>query len=324
MSTAAATIVITTHNRKAHLRNAILSALEQIGDNEVLVIADACVDGTIEMVRREFPQVRLEVSDERRGLIVQRNRAARISEAPVLVSIDDDVILPSRDIVARALACFDHPRIGAVALPHINFIGDRTMPWFPVLPDANRRWISRTFVGCGSALRRDVFLQLGGYHEHLFHWGEEVDYCMRLLDAGMAVQVSDGHPIHHFPVQQDRHTKARNIYLQRNSILNHWYSAPTPFLPGLLVREAFAAFGRSLARRELLPLQSMVLGWIACWHKRHDRRPVQPAAVRLFLALRKRQLAPLDEIEPLLAEIAGARQTLAVAEPTPVTVPAGS
>ena len=100
-------------------------------------------------------------------------------------------------------------------------------------------------------------------------------------------------------------------YLARHNANAHWHFPASERTDALVAaaREAFAAFGRSLARRELLPLQSMVLGWIACWHERHERRPVQAAAFRLFLALRKRQLAPLDELEPLLAEIAGARPT---------------
>ena len=52
-----ATIVIVTKNRKEELRDAVLSALNQVGRLEILVIDDGSTDGTSEMIRAEFPTV---------------------------------------------------------------------------------------------------------------------------------------------------------------------------------------------------------------------------------------------------------------------------
>ena len=54
-----ATVVITTRNRKELLRDAITSTLAQQEQVEIIVMDDASTDGTGEMVRAEFPMVRL-------------------------------------------------------------------------------------------------------------------------------------------------------------------------------------------------------------------------------------------------------------------------
>lgn len=298
-----ATIVITSYNRQEYLRKAVTSALEQEGSYEILVVDDASSDGSAEMVRKEFPEVTLSVSDERLGLIVQRNRAARRARAPIVVNIDDDILFSSRQVMKQVIASFDHPRIGAVAIPHINFIGDRREPWFPALPDPSQRWITRTFAGGASANRRDVFLALGGFHEYLFHWGEEPDYCLRLLQSGRVVRVANSDRLHHYPVQAGRHTRARNVYINRNRMLAHWYNAPSLLLAPLLARESFVAMKEAVTTRNTVPLESCWRGWCGCVHEWRERHAVDPAVFSLFMELRKKKLIPLAEVEGRLPEL---------------------
>ena len=54
-----ASVVITTKNRQDELRVAIQSALKQTAHVEIIVVDDGSTDSTAEMVRREFPGVRL-------------------------------------------------------------------------------------------------------------------------------------------------------------------------------------------------------------------------------------------------------------------------
>src|SRR4051812_19167164 len=115
-----ATIVITTRNRKEELARAVASALTQTVACEVLVVDDGSTDGTADLVRREFPAVRVVRCDESAGYIVRRNQAASLARAPVVVSIDDDATFPSPRTVEQSLADFDHPRVGAVAVPFVN------------------------------------------------------------------------------------------------------------------------------------------------------------------------------------------------------------
>ena len=116
-----ATVVITTKNRKEELPpRRLRSALAQTAQPEVLVMDDASTDGTATLVRQEFPQVRLESSEHSLGYIRQRNRAARLANGAVLFSIDDDAVFSSNKVIEQTLRDFDHPCVGAVAIPFVD------------------------------------------------------------------------------------------------------------------------------------------------------------------------------------------------------------
>lgn len=293
-----ATILITTRNRREELRRAIASVLEQRAVAEVLVVDDGSSDGTREMVEREFPSVRVHRSEEACGYIVQRNRGVGLASAPVVVVMDDDAVFSSPTTVEQTLADFDHPRVGAVAIPHVDVgvqNGVRTRR-----AGAGDALVTSEFVGTAVALRRDAFLQTGGFRESFFHQGEERDFCMRLLAAGWVVRVGRAEPIEHHPSPL-RDVRRMDLYGRRNTILCAFWNEP---LPSLLVRLAeMTAQGLVSGvhvRRPGAAVRGLLLGYAACWHERRQRRPVPRDVVRLFRRLWKRGPLPLAAVEPLL------------------------
>src|SRR5580658_1315369 len=170
-----ATIVITSRNRRQDLIKAVASALAQTAQPEVLVIDDGSTDGTAEAVAREFPGVRLHRCEASAGYIVQRNLGARLAKTPFVFSIDDDAVFSSSAVIEQTLREFDNPRVGAVAIPFVDI--NRSPAVKQQAPGMNGVYASYGFIGTAHALRRDVFLALGGYRELLIHQGEEEDYC---------------------------------------------------------------------------------------------------------------------------------------------------
>src|SRR5262245_42832098 len=78
-------VVIATKNRKESMRRAITSVVMQKTPVELVVIDDGSTDGTSDMVVAEFSQVRLERTIVSLGYIAQRNRAAQMSSADVII-----------------------------------------------------------------------------------------------------------------------------------------------------------------------------------------------------------------------------------------------
>ena len=53
-------------------------------------------------------------------------------------------------------------------------------------------------MGAACALRRDAFVQSGGYRVSLEHQAEEPDLCLRLLASGYVVRLGRGDVVRHY------------------------------------------------------------------------------------------------------------------------------
>jgi GT2 family glycosyltransferase len=292
-----ATVVIVSRNRKDELMNAVRSAVAQTIRPQVLVIDDGSGDGTAASVSREFPAVTLVRHDQSAGLVVRRNEGARAANGDVIFSIDDDAAFTSPRTVEQTLAEFDDPRIGAVAIP---FIEPRKGPAVMQRAPGGGRWVTDCFIGTSHAIRRDVFLALGGYREQLVHQGEERDFCIRLLQAGYVVRLGSADPIHHYESPK-RDFSRMDYYGRRNDVLFVWHYVPWAHLPvhlaGTVVNAARSAWE---ARRISRMAAGTVAGLTGGLMRPLDRQPVSRAVYRLHRRLKKAGPELLDAVMPEL------------------------
>ena len=290
------TVVITTRNRREELSRALRSALVQVPPVDVLVLDDGSTDGTPDMVRAEFPAVRLERRETSAGYIVRRNEAARLARTPFLVSIDDDAEFSSSRVVAQARSEFDHERIGAVAIPFVNVLQGPQV--FQQAPDSRAIHVAADYIGTAHALRRDVFLRLGGYREHFIHQGEERDYCVRMLAAGYVVRLGRVDAIHHYESPR-RDLGRMDHYGRRNDVLFAWHNVPTIHLAIHLAATTVNGLraGVRVGRTGKM-LRGLVAGYGAILRAR--RQPVPVSVYWLQRRLRKGGARPLTEIEAFL------------------------
>ncbi len=279
-----ATAVITTKNRKDELRRALRSAFDQCVPIEVMVIDDGSTDGTAEMVGKEFPRARLQRLENSCGYIVQRNLAARLASAPILFSIDDDAAFSSPRVVEQTLAEFDDLRVGAVAIPYLEpQKADRAIHRAPSQKDV---WVTDSFIGTAHAVRRDIFLRLGGYREWLFHQGEESDFCIRMLDAGYVVRVGSADVIYHYESPR-RDFRRMDICGRRNDVLFAWHNVPGWFLPSHLAGTTLNGLQCGLSvKRPANMIWGLLRGYLACARYAARRRPVRANTYRLFRRLK--------------------------------------
>lgn len=289
---------MTTKNRREDLRKAIASAVAQTAKPEVLVIDDGSADGTAEAVVREFPSVHLHRSEKSLGYIVQRNRGATLTDSPIIFSMDDDALFSTATVVEQTLREFDHPRVGAVAIPFADVNRSPTVHQRAPQPDGV--FVSYSFIGTAHALRRELFLALGGYCEMLVHQGEEEDYCTRLLNAGYVTRCGTADPIHHFESPRRSWTRM-DYYGARNKILYAWHNVPFPYVMGHLGATSARTLAYNLQPRRLVTrLRGVLAGYgLACSGK-WKRRPISSTIYRLSRELQRRGAIPLNEIEPLL------------------------
>lgn len=288
-------IVITTRNRKDDLRRALVSAFAQSAPAEVLVMDDASTDGTSAMVRQEFPTATLHRTEACIGLIAQRNRAAKLVASDVIISIDDDAEFSTPFVVEQTLREFDDPQIGAVAIPYIEPHKDNRL--MQQAPDRQGLWVTERFIGTAHALRRDVFLKVGGYRDHLVHQGEEGDYCIRMLDAGYLVRLGNADPIHHFESPK-RDLSRMDYYGARNAILFVWQNVPWPAFPVHLLATTLNVLRWTFQpRRFCLRLRAVLAGYGWCLTHWSARQPVARRTYQINRVLRRGGAVPASAVQ---------------------------
>lgn len=297
-----ATVVIPTRNRKDHLRRSLQSAVGQDIDCEILVLDDMSVDGTPDMVREEFPSVRLIVAQRPfGGAPAIRNCAAQLANGEFIVSIDDDAEFSTPTIVRQAIAAFSHPRIGAISLPHKDILISPDLKT-PAAPRGGV-WVVPSYVGTAYALRREVFLQLGGFRGTLLHQTEERDFCTRMLNFGYVTALADADPVLHYasPV---RELWRNQILERRNDICHAVWNVPFPdliyHLPGTVISGLRFGISRGTLRQTVTGYANSVR---VVGRTLGLRDPIETRIYRLMLRLNRRRVMPLDEVLPSLGPI---------------------
>lgn len=216
-------VAVVSFNTREHLRACLAAVLAQ--DPATVVVADnGSADGSAEMVRRDFPGVRLLVDSGNPGFGAAANAAVAALEtpgtpgatAPYVLLLNADAVPRPGALAALAEHLDRHPE-AAVAGPRVLYPDGRLQPscfpfpspWTALLGEAHLGWFLRFVpglrerhlrtwrhdraravpwvLGAALALRRTDFSAVGGFDPGYFLYFEEVDLCWRLAAAGRQV-----------------------------------------------------------------------------------------------------------------------------------------
>jgi GT2 family glycosyltransferase len=242
-----ADIVILDWNRPELTIIAIESALKQTGIERRIVVIDQGSTPANRARLAEFcqgrPDVQVHWLPRNVGVAAGRNIATRFSDAPFIISLDNDAVFADDECVLRATRrLHEHPGLGALAFRILDAETneERTYWDYPLqFLDSNLESFEVTrFLGGGHALRREAFERAGGYDESLFFGGEERDVAWRMIKHGYRLRFCrDLAVLHcHTPLSKLGWSDKRYYFLVRNSLyINHKFGAgPRGFIRGSL------------------------------------------------------------------------------------------
>jgi len=191
-------IIIANWNGKSHLQECLASIEAQTYSSiETVLVDNASIDGSVELVRAQFPRVKIVQNEINRGFCASNNQGAREASGKLLFLLNNDtVIAPGcveqmvevlREQGERCIGCF--PKVVFDSDPHIiNSIGTT---WHARCHwrDARVGQIDlgqfshseRVFGSIFPAvlLRRELFLKIGMFDETMFSYCEDFDLCYR-------------------------------------------------------------------------------------------------------------------------------------------------
>lgn len=254
-------IIIVNWNTRDILRDCLASVFEQGGeiDFEVIVIDNASTDGSVEMVKKDFPQVTLIENSQNRGFAAANNQGIDISIGRYVLLLNSDTVVLDNAIAktvsfadshskaaivgCRVLnpdqtlqpTCFMFPSILNMLLssthlyklfPKSKFFGRERMTWW------NRNDIREVDVvtGCFMLVRQDVIKKVGSMDEQFFMYGEETDWCYRFKQAGWKILFTPFAEIIHLGGQSAEKKAVTMIVQIRKSILQFMKKHHGPFV----------------------------------------------------------------------------------------------
>jgi len=195
---------------------------------EIIVVDNNSRDGTVEMLKAEFPEVRLIANDFNGGFSRATNQALQISCGRHALLLNNDTVVLDGALDRLVEFINTHPEIGICGPKVLN--RDRTfqkqcrrslaLPWDLFCYFSGLSWLfpkSRLFArylmtyedenkthpvdavsGSCMLIRREVMDQIGLLDEWFFAYQEDTDYCLRAKRAGWLVYYYPGAQIIHY------------------------------------------------------------------------------------------------------------------------------
>jgi GT2 family glycosyltransferase len=216
-------IIIVNYNTKDLTRKALASVFASQTSHlyEVFVSDNGSTDGSVEMVRNEFPQVKLLENKANLGFSKGNNVAIRQATGKYILLLNSDTEVRP-DTLEKSIQYMDaHTDVGImgckVLLPD-GSLHQAARRRFPNPANAFLRLFGlRKFsnynyqnisvdqemevdsvVGAYLCIRKDVIDKVGLLDEEFFMYGEDLDWCWRVKAAGYKVMYYPGTAITHY------------------------------------------------------------------------------------------------------------------------------
>ena len=223
-------VCIVTYRAKDFLRDCLRSLYEHTKTLrfEIIVADNGSNDGTVEMVRMEFPEVILIENENNLGFTRPSNQCMKVSKGRYVMLLNPDTFILPQALDRLVDFMEKHPKVGisgpkvlnkdhtlqkscrrgesrpwavfsyftglAALFPHSRFFSEYQMTNM----DENVAHPVAGVAGSCMLIRREVIEQIGYLDERYFAYQEDADYCFRARQAGWQVYyVPDAQIIHY-------------------------------------------------------------------------------------------------------------------------------
>ncbi|MBI5020371.1 MAG: glycosyltransferase [Ignavibacteriales bacterium] len=289
-------VIIVNYNVRAFLENSLNSVLKALKgiDGEIIVVDNASDDGSIEMVRQKFPQINLMVNNKNVGFAAANNQGIRISKGEYLLLLNPDTILQENTIKIMLNFLERNKDVGLAGCKILNPDGSLQLacrrsfpsPWvaftkiiglsnlFPRVPlfgkynleylDPEKSYEVDAVSGSFMFVRRKVAEEVGGLDEQFFMYGEDLDWCYRIKEAGWKIYYVHETQVIHYKGESVRRSNIDEVKLfyeaMRLFVKKHFSRGiiSTGLLSfGIAVRELAALISKSI-RQLQAPISDFV------------------------------------------------------------------
>lgn len=292
-------IIIVNYNVQHFLEQCIQSAIKALKniDGEIWVVDNNSVDGSVDMVRDKFPEVKLIASKENLGFSKGNNLAIRKSAGEYTLLLNPDTLV-EEDTFEKVIAFMDNnPKAGGLGVKMVdgkgNFLPEskRSLPTpsvafykifglsslFPKSKrfgkyhcghlDKNQTHEVEILSGAFMLMRKSVLDEIGLLDEAFFMYGEDIDLSYRIIKAGYKNYYFADTRIIHYKGESTKKSSVNYVFVFYNAMIifakKHFSSTNAStfsFLIKLAIyfRAGIAILNRFI-KKSVLPLLDIVL-----------------------------------------------------------------
>jgi hypothetical protein len=227
-------IIIVNWNTRNYLKDCLKSILENIKEVsfEVIVVDNSSSDGSAEMVKEEFPHVKLIASDVNTCFAKGNNIGYEISDGDYIAFLNPDTIIHPNTYETSIMYIRAHPEVGAVTCKFLNPDGSFQRKYYRRFPDILTVFFCFTMFGvfidknllerkyeniyCYNdknfdkiekidqpgatfmVIPRVILEKVGVFDEEFPIFFNDVDLCKRIWDAGFEIHLLPDITITHY------------------------------------------------------------------------------------------------------------------------------
>ena len=181
-------LVIPAYNEEEYIRDCLKSAINQKEKFlEIIVVENNCTDNTAEIVK-EFKEVTL-VYESEKGVTRARQRGAKESKGDIIAFIDADNRIPE-DWCKKVKEEFSSDEeLACVSGPYFFYDASK-LEKIPVhfywnfLAIPSYRFTGYMALGGNFAIRKDVYMKIGGFDTSIEFYGDDTDISRRASKYG--------------------------------------------------------------------------------------------------------------------------------------------
>ena len=247
-------VVIVNWNARDYLRKCLRSIYENSKgiDVEVFIVDNGSSDESAEMVRKEFPEAKLIENKANAGFGAANNRALKICAGEFALMLNPDTEVLNGAFAAMVNFLKQNGEVGVVGAKLLNADGTiqltcaRNFPtllteffWLTTLV---RRFPKNRLVGhylmsywdhndkrevdclSGACImaRKDLLKKLGYFDENYFMYGEDVDLCYRIKEAGWQIWYLPEAEIIHYGGGSSKSVSEKAVIYDRESVYTYF------------------------------------------------------------------------------------------------------
>jgi len=291
-------VIIVNYNVRAYLEQCLRTVFEALKgvEGDVFVVDNQSTDGSVEMVREKFPQVKLIANRDNVGFSRANNQAIRESAAEYVLLLNPDTVV-GEDVFRTVIAFMDkRPACGGLGVKMIDGAGrflpeskrglptpavafykiiglTRLFPRSKVfgryhlghLPENGAAPIEILSGAC-MFLRKRTLDEVGLLDESFFMYGEDIDLSYRITMGGYENWYLPDARIIHYKGESTKKSSVNYVFVFYNAMAifakKHFTRKRPDVFAGLIngsiYLSAAGAIITRFLRRALLPLMDLV------------------------------------------------------------------